>query len=124
MKNDRVQVHDTACLKSVSIHCIHSIPIWGGVLITIVDTFTFLGLDRYGLRKLEAFFAFLIAIMAITFGYEYGVAQPDQVAVLKGLFVPGCSGCTHKALLQAVGIIGAVIMPHNLYLHSALVKVS
>ncbi|KAK3868545.1 hypothetical protein Pcinc_026075 [Petrolisthes cinctipes] len=98
------------------------IPIWGGVLITIVDTFTFLGLDRYGLRKLEAFFALLIAIMAVTFGYEYGVAKPDQLAVLKGLFVPGCSGCNQKALFQAVGIIGAVIMPHNLYLHSALVK--
>nr|XP_042910980.1 protein Malvolio [Parasteatoda tepidariorum]XP_042910981.1 protein Malvolio [Parasteatoda tepidariorum]XP_042910982.1 protein Malvolio [Parasteatoda tepidariorum]XP_042910983.1 protein Malvolio [Parasteatoda tepidariorum] len=46
------------------------LPLYGGVLITIVDTFTFLFLDKYGLRKLEAFFAFLIAVMAITFGYE------------------------------------------------------
>lgn len=99
------------------------IPLWGGVLITIADTFTFLALDRYGLRKLEAFFGFLISVMALTFGYEYGVTKPDQLEVIKGLFIPGCSGCDSRALLQAVGIVGAVIMPHNLYLHSALVKV-
>ncbi|XP_043821965.1 natural resistance-associated macrophage protein 2 isoform X2 [Dromiciops gliroides] len=46
------------------------IPLWGGVLITIADTFVFLFLDKYGLRKLEAFFGFLITIMALTFGYE------------------------------------------------------
>lgn len=99
-----------------------AIPLWGGVLLTIADTFTFLSLDRYGLRKLEAFFGLLISVMAVTFGYQYGVSKPDQVEVLKGLFIPGCSGCDNRALLQAVGIVGAVIMPHNLYLHSALVK--
>ncbi|XP_035210671.1 natural resistance-associated macrophage protein 2-like isoform X1 [Stegodyphus dumicola] len=98
------------------------IPLYAGVLITIADTFTFLFLDKYGLRKLETFFGFLISIMAITFGYEYFTAMPDQGEVVKGLFVPWCSHCDNKALLQAVGIIGAVIMPHNLYLHSALVK--
>lgn len=46
------------------------IPIWGGVLITVVDTFTFLFLDKYGLRKLELFFGLLISVMAVTFGYE------------------------------------------------------
>ena len=46
------------------------IPLWGGVLITIADTFTFLLLDKYGLRKLEAFFGFLITVMAVTFGYQ------------------------------------------------------
>ena len=46
------------------------IPLYGGVLITIADTFTFLLLDKYGLRKLEAFFGFLITVMAVTFGYE------------------------------------------------------
>jgi len=99
-----------------------TIPLWGGVLITVVDTFTFLGLDKYGLRKLEAFFALLIAIMAWSFGYEYVVAAPDQAQVVEGLLLPICPGCGHKELLQAVGVIGAIIMPHNLYLHSALVK--
>ncbi|XP_029450802.1 natural resistance-associated macrophage protein 2 isoform X1 [Rhinatrema bivittatum] len=98
------------------------IPLWGGVLITIIDTFVFLFLDKYGLRKLEAFFGFLITIMAITFGYEYIRVRPDQGQLLKGMFVPYCEGCGPPQLEQAVGIVGAVIMPHNMYLHSALVK--
>ncbi|GFS50363.1 natural resistance-associated macrophage protein 2 [Trichonephila inaurata madagascariensis] len=98
------------------------IPLWGGVLLTIFDTFTFLFLDKYGLRKLEAFFAFLIAVMAFTFGYEYIMVQPDQTEVVKSLFVPGCASCSSRVLLQAVGIVGALITPHNLYLHSSLVK--
>ncbi|KAJ8313745.1 hypothetical protein KUTeg_008306 [Tegillarca granosa] len=98
------------------------IPLYAGVLITIADTFTFLLIDKYGLRKLEAFFAFLIFVMAVTFGYEYVVVKPDQVSVIKGLFVPYCEGCGPDQILQAVGIIGAIIMPHNIYLHSALVK--
>ncbi|XP_075145215.1 solute carrier family member malvolio isoform X2 [Haematobia irritans] len=98
------------------------VPLWGGVLITIVDTFTFLFLDKYGLRKLEFLFGLLITIMAVTFGYEYIVSAPNQGEVLEGMFVPWCKDCDSQVLLQAVGIVGAVIMPHNLYLHSALVK--
>uniref|UniRef100_A0A8D2ITZ9 Natural resistance-associated macrophage protein 1 n=1 Tax=Varanus komodoensis TaxID=61221 RepID=A0A8D2ITZ9_VARKO len=98
------------------------IPLWGGVLITIVDTFFFLFLDKYGLRKLEAFFGLLITVMAVTFGYEYVVVRPNQADVVKGVFLPYCKGCGHEQLLQAVGIIGAIIMPHNIYLHSSLVK--
>ncbi|XP_071499691.1 LOW QUALITY PROTEIN: natural resistance-associated macrophage protein 2-like [Diadema antillarum] len=98
------------------------IPLYAGVLITITDTFVFLFLDKYGLRRLEAFFAFLITVMAITFGYEYIAVAPDQGAVMKGLFVPSCGTCNPAVVLQAVGIIGAIIMPHNIYLHSALVK--
>ncbi|OWK63210.1 Natural resistance-associated macrophage protein 1 [Lonchura striata] len=98
------------------------IPLWGGVLITIVDTFFFLFLDKYGLRKLEAFFGLLITIMALTFGYEYVVVRPRQVEVLKGIFLPSCPGCGRNELLQAMGIIGAIIMPHNIFLHSSLVK--
>ncbi|XP_070166262.1 protein Malvolio isoform X1 [Polyergus mexicanus] len=100
------------------------IPIWGGVLITVIDTFTFLFLDKYGLRKLELFFGLLISVMGITFGYEYIVSEPSQIDVITGMFVPWYNGMNYdnKVLLQAVGIVGAVIMPHNLYLHSALVK--
>lgn len=67
-------------------------------------------------------FGIFIAVMAVTFGYEYVVAGPDQGELVKGLFFPWCTNCNSNALLQAVGIVGAVIMPHNLYLHSALVK--
>uniref|UniRef100_A0A8C0GQ49 Natural resistance-associated macrophage protein 1 n=1 Tax=Chelonoidis abingdonii TaxID=106734 RepID=A0A8C0GQ49_CHEAB len=98
------------------------IPLWGGVLITIIDTLFFLFLDKYGLRKLEAFFGLLITIMAVTFGYEYVVVRPAQTEVLKGMFFPYCRGCGREELLQAVGIVGAIIMPHNIYLHSSLVK--
>lgn len=101
---------------------IFRIPLWLGCLITIFDTFTFLFLDKYGLRKLELLFGFLIAVMGITFGYEYIVAQPPALEVSKGLLIPMCKDCDSEVILQAVGVIGAVIMPHNLYLHSALVK--
>ncbi|XP_046387700.1 protein Malvolio isoform X1 [Ischnura elegans] len=99
-----------------------AVPLWGGVLITVIDTFTFLLLDKYGLRKLELLFGFLITVMALTFGYEYVVVAPEQGEVVKGLFVPWCSQCTSSAVLQAIGIVGATMMPHNFYLHSALVK--
>ncbi|XP_014462407.3 natural resistance-associated macrophage protein 2 isoform X1 [Alligator mississippiensis] len=107
---------------AINLLSVGRIPLWGGVLITIADTFMFLFLDKYGLRKLEAFFGFLITIMALTFGYEYITVKPDQGQLLKGMFFPYCQGCGTPQLEQAVGIVGAVIMPHNMYLHSALVK--
>ncbi|KAM7401936.1 hypothetical protein PAMP_017213 [Pampus punctatissimus] len=110
------------CAIALNLLSVGRIPLWGGVLITITDTFVFLFLDKYGLRKLEAFFGFLITVMAISFGYEYVRVKPDQGDLLKGMFVPYCAGCGPVQLEQAVGIVGAVIMPHNLYLHSALVK--
>ncbi|XP_056324783.1 natural resistance-associated macrophage protein 2-like [Danio aesculapii] len=59
------------CAIALNLLSVGRIPLWAGVLITIVDTFVFLFLDKYGLRKLEAFFGFLITIMALSFGYEY-----------------------------------------------------
>ncbi|KJE94747.1 ferrous ion membrane transporter DMT1 [Capsaspora owczarzaki ATCC 30864] len=96
-----------------------AIPLWGGVLITAADTFTFLFLEGYGLRKLELVFAILIAIMVGAFGYMYGESTASQVDVLKGLAVPSIPSGT---LEQAVSLVGAVIMPHNIFLHSALVQ--
>eukprot|EP00128_Syssomonas_multiformis_P005485 Colp12_sorted_trinity150504_noHs@33924 len=96
-----------------------AIPLWGGVLITVADCFTFLFMEKYGIRKLEVLFALLIGIMAVTFGVEYGISSPDSLDVLKGVVVPNVPSGT---LTQAVGMVGAVIMPHNIYLHSALVQ--
>uniref|UniRef100_A0A8C9WPV6 Solute carrier family 11 member 2 n=1 Tax=Scleropages formosus TaxID=113540 RepID=A0A8C9WPV6_SCLFO len=110
------------CAIAFNLLSVGRIPLWAGVLITIFDTFVFLFLDKYGLRRLEAFFGFLITIMALTFGYEYVTVKPDQGQLLKGMFLPYCEGCGPVQLEQAVGIVGAVIMPHNIYLHSALVK--
>ena len=55
---------------------------------------------------------------------QYVYAQPDQGAVVEGIFVPWCLNCSQGAVEQGLGIVGAVIMPHNLYLHSGLVLVS
>ncbi|XP_029007453.1 natural resistance-associated macrophage protein 2 [Betta splendens] len=110
------------CAIALNLLSVGRIPLWAGVLITITDTFVFLFLDKYGLRKLEAFFGFLITVMAVSFGYEYVLVKPDQGELLKGMFLPYCAGCGPAQLEQAVGIVGAVIMPHNIYLHSALVK--
>ncbi len=98
---------------------LRQIPLWAGVLITMVDTFFFLLLDKYGLRKLEIFFAFLIGVMAVTFGYEFFRADISYISILKGLFIPSIPSGEVKI---AVGIVGAIIMPHNIYLPSALVR--
>uniref|UniRef100_A0A8C8C0H9 Solute carrier family 11 member 2 n=1 Tax=Oncorhynchus tshawytscha TaxID=74940 RepID=A0A8C8C0H9_ONCTS len=106
------------CAIAFNLLSVGRIPLWGGVLITIIDTFVFLFLDKYGLRKLEAFFGFLITIMAVfVSAYVYLTGE-----LLKGMFLPYCEGCGPAQMEQAVGIVGAVIMPHNIYLHSALVK--
>uniref|UniRef100_A0AC35U027 Protein Malvolio n=1 Tax=Rhabditophanes sp. KR3021 TaxID=114890 RepID=A0AC35U027_9BILA len=97
------------------------IPLWGGCLITILDTFTFLFIDNYGVRRLEFFFAFLITVMATSFGYEYFRDIPEQKDMAEG-FIPFIHSYNREAIIQGIGIVGAVIMPHNLYLHSALVK--
>ena len=92
------------------------LPIWAGVLITAADTFTFLFLENYGIRKLEVFFCFLILVMSGTFGYEYYISKPDQVEVLIGCVYPRIS---NQDMPVATAMVGAIVMPHNLYLHSS-----
>ncbi|KHJ86605.1 metal ion transporter, metal ion transporter family [Oesophagostomum dentatum] len=98
------------------------IPLYAGVLITMCDTFTFLFLERYGVRMFEAFFVFLISVMAVNFGYEFFTSKPNAGELFTGMILPWCRGCGTKQFLQGVSIVGAVVMPHNFYLHSALVK--
>lgn len=97
-----------------------AIPLWAGVIITMFDTFIFLFMDRF-VRKLELFFAVLITIMAVAFGYQFFRAGPNYLEILKGIAWPRISS-GEATIEQAVGIVGAVIMPHNIYLHSALVR--
>ncbi|XP_073144045.1 metal transporter Nramp3.2-like [Henckelia pumila] len=94
-------------------------PIWVGVIITALDCFVFLFLEHCGVRKLEALFAILIATMAISFAWLFGKTKPDGVELLLGVLVPKLSSNTLK---QAVGVVGCIIMPHNVFLHSALVQ--
>lgn len=98
------------------------IPPYVGVLITIADTLTFLFVDKYGLRKLEILFGSLIVTMTLSFGYEFFRVGPEMGSIGLGIVFPWCKDCPPTALRQGIGIIGAIIMPHNLYLHSALVK--
>ncbi|XP_044470458.1 metal transporter Nramp3-like [Mangifera indica] len=94
-------------------------PLWSGVLITALDCFIFLLLENYGVRKLEAVFAVLIATMALSFAWMFGDAKPSGIELLVGLLVPKLSS---KTIKQAVGVVGCIIMPHNVFLHSALVQ--
>ncbi|KAF3443540.1 hypothetical protein FNV43_RR13226 [Rhamnella rubrinervis] len=95
------------------------LPLWAGVIITASDCFFFLFLENYGVRKLEAVFAVLIATMALSFAWMFGDAKPSGKELLMGILVPRLSS---KTIRQAVGVVGCVIMPHNVFLHSALVQ--
>ncbi|KAJ8425124.1 hypothetical protein Cgig2_011090 [Carnegiea gigantea] len=95
------------------------LPLWSGVLITALDCFLFLFLESYGVRKLEAVFAVLIATMAVSFAWMFGETKPNGVELLVGIAVPKLSS---KTIQQAVGVVGCIIMPHNVFLHSALVQ--
>ncbi|KAK9049746.1 hypothetical protein SSX86_031285, partial [Deinandra increscens subsp. villosa] len=95
------------------------LPLWAGVLITAFDCFIFLFLENYGVRKLEALFAVLIAVMAISFAWMFGETKPNAKELLVGLVVPKLNS---RTIQQAVGVVGCIIMPHNVFLHSALVQ--
>ncbi|XP_057469313.1 metal transporter Nramp3.2-like [Actinidia eriantha] len=95
------------------------LPLWAGVLITACDCFVFLFLENYGVRKLEAVFAILIAMMALSFAWMFADTKPSGKELVIGLLVPKLSS---KTIRQAVGVVGCVITPHNVFLHSALVQ--
>ncbi|KAA8531626.1 hypothetical protein F0562_006657 [Nyssa sinensis] len=95
------------------------LPLWAGVVITACDCFIFLFLENYGVRKLEAVFAVLIAAMAFSFAWLFGETKPNGVELLIGILIPKLSS---KTIQQAVGVVGCIIMPHNVFLHSALVQ--
>ena len=96
-----------------------TVPLWAGCIITAADCFVFMLLDRNGVRKLEALFGVFITTMVCTFGFQYFSKLPPQGDVLEGTFVPRMTSNTN--FQSSVGLVGAVIMPHNLFLHSALV---
>ncbi|KAI5581867.1 hypothetical protein BDE02_07G046400 [Populus trichocarpa] len=95
------------------------LPLWAGVIITASDCFIFLFLENYGVRKLEAAFGILIGIMAVTFAWMFADAKPSAPELFLGILIPKLSS---KTIKQAVGVVGCIIMPHNVFLHSALVQ--
>ncbi|XP_048332302.2 metal transporter Nramp1 isoform X1 [Ziziphus jujuba] len=102
-----------------ALNMLFKIPIWCGVLLTGFSTLVLLALQQYGVRKLEFFIAFLVFTIAACFFVELGYAKPDPKEVLHGLFVPQLKGSGATGL--AISLLGAMVMPHNLFLHSALV---
>ncbi len=104
---------------AIGIHLLTGIPILWGVCITVLDTFLLFYLQKLGMRKMEAFIITLVGIIGLAFLAEMFFAKPKLGEVITG-FIPTLPG--KEALYIAIGIIGATVMPHNLYLHSALVQ--
>ncbi|KAJ6412635.1 hypothetical protein OIU84_005642 [Salix udensis] len=112
---DIPEVIGTAFALNILFH----IPVWVGVLCTGCSTLLLLGLQKYGVRKLELLIAVLVFVMAACFFGEMSYVKPPATDVLKGMFIPKLSG--QGGTGDAIALLGALIMPHNLFLHSALV---
>lgn len=104
---------------AIGLHLLFDISLLNGVLITVLDTFILLFLINKGIRKMEAFIIALVAIIGFSFVFEMIFAQPEVSKIASGL-IPSIPN--EAALYIAIGIIGATVMPHNLYLHSSLVQ--
>lgn len=104
---------------AIGLKLLFDIPLLWGVGITMFDTFLLLFLMNKGIKKMEAFIIGLIAIIGLSFLAEMFFAKPDMAQVVTGLVPSIPEGA---ALYIAIGIIGATVMPHNLYLHSSLVQ--
>jgi manganese transport protein len=107
---------------AIALQLLFGIPLVWGVVLTALDVFLILVLQRFGFRKLEAFIVALLIIIAGCFAFELALAQPSVAAIAGGL-VPSPEIVTNPAMLYiAIGILGATVMPHNLYLHSSIVQ--
>ena len=104
---------------AIGIKLLTGLPLMFGTCITVLDTFLFLFLQKYGIRKMEAFIILLVATIGMSFFVQLFIAKPNLSYAIQG-FIP--TALSPEALYIAVGIIGATVMPHNLYLHSALVQ--
>ena len=104
---------------AIGLNLLFDISLIDGVIITVLDTFLLLFLINKGIRKMEAFIIALIAIIGFSFVFEMIFAEPEIGKILTGL-IPTLPN--ENALYIAIGIIGATVMPHNLYLHSSLVQ--
>ncbi|HET7313973.1 Nramp family divalent metal transporter [Salinisphaera sp.] len=105
---------------ALGLHLLFGIALFPAALITGVFSFALLELQRRGFRPLEAGITALVGVVVVSFAYEVWIARPDGTELLTGLFVPTLSGT--GSLLLATGILGATVMPHVIYLHSALMQ--
>jgi manganese transport protein len=107
---------------AIALNLLFGIPLLAGVVLTVADVFLILLLQSRGFRYMEALIISLIVVIGGCFGYEILLSDPDWAAVAAG-FVPSPQIVTDPAMLYvAIGILGATVMPHNLYLHSSIVQ--
>ena len=107
---------------AIGLNLLFGIPLEIGVIITALDVFLILWLQNKGFRWLEAFIITLLGVIAVCFGLQIALADPDWGGVIRG-FAPTVEILRNPEMLYlALGILGATVMPHNLYLHSAIVQ--
>lgn len=107
---------------ALAIKLLIGLPLWAGILLTAFDMLIVVGLKGSGFRQVEAIVGALVATIALCFAIELAIVPPDPAAVGAGL-VPDLGRLTQPgALAIAIGIVGATVMPHNLYLHSSIVQ--
>ncbi|MUN74373.1 Nramp family divalent metal transporter [Enterococcus casseliflavus] len=104
---------------AIALNLLFGLPLLVGVILTIFDVLLLLFLMKLGFRKIEAIVMTLILVIMLVFCYEVIIAQPNLPAVLQG-FIPQKQVLNHGQLTMALGIVGATVMPHNLYLHSSI----
>src|SRR5579885_3890569 len=103
---------------AIALNLLFHVPLLAGVVLTAADTILLLWFQRFGIRTIEAVILSLIAVIALSLCIEVFWAKPSFSGMLAGL-VPRLNG---ESLYVAIGLMGATVMPHNLYLHSALVQ--
>lgn len=107
---------------AIALQLLFGIPLVVGICLTAVDVLLILFLQKRGFRKLEAFIVALLIIVAGCFAVELALSQPSLAAIAGGL-IPSTEIVTNPQMLYiAIGIVGATVMPHNLYLHSSIVQ--
>lgn len=105
---------------AIGFNLLFGMPLWIAGLVTAVATFLILGLEQYGFRPLEAAIATLIGLVSLCYLVETVLDRPDWGEVLYSSVVPRLAG--RESVLLAVGILGATVMPHAIFLHSALTQ--
>jgi manganese transport protein len=107
---------------AIGLNLLFHIPLGIGVILTAADVLLILALQAFGFRWIEAFVVVMLGVIAACFAVQIALADPNWGAVLRG-FVPTSEILVnHEMLYLALGILGATVMPHNLYLHSGLVQ--
>jgi len=109
--------------SAIALELLFHIPLFYGVLITGADVLLILFLERWGFRTIEALVIALIGTIVVLFGVQMLLSRPEYGLALHSLFLPSASIVTNPEMLFiAIGILGATVMPHNLYLHSSIVQ--